>query len=221
MKNPIPYKPQQSPIDLGLANPVAALFPPGYLTLRWAGPLDGKPEGGPGHITFVFETPEDVGLDLGGTFFRLLQLHFHAPSEHKVGRKGWPLEVHVVHQNPKSKLLAVLGIMVEAGVGSQGGSRFFEAFAERYSAKETSPPPMSIDPRDLLPQNRGDFYRYEGSLTTNPDEDNPETVSWAIFREPLRVDQAALRKFIKLGHRAKKVQDHHRRFVLTSFIPPQ
>ncbi len=80
----IPYKPQQSPIDLGLANPVAAVFPHGYVTLRWGGHLVGKPAGKPGHLEFGFEGLDpDIGLHLDGQFFRLLRFHFHAPSEHR------------------------------------------------------------------------------------------------------------------------------------------
>lgn len=216
----IPYKPQQSPIDLGLATPIAAVFPPEYLELRWGGHLDGVPDGEPGHIKFVFnKLKAGVGLSLGGQFFRLLQFHFHAPSEHKVSRKSWPLELHIVHQKPKTESLVVLGIMVEEGHGHPEAHRFFREFVDCY-AEKASPATISIDPHDLLPENRGDFFRYEGSLTTKADEDNDETVSWVIFREPLRVDRATLRKFIGLGHQAKKLQELHRRFVLTSFVPP-
>lgn len=217
----IQYQPQQSPIDLGLATPTAAVFPPGYLALRWGGHLDGVPVGEQGDIKFVFNKLKPaVGLALGGQFFRLLQFHFHAPSEHKLNRKGWPLELHVLHRNPRSGEHAVLGIMVDEGRGHPEAHRFFQEFAECYAADAAVSAAISIDPHDLLPENRGDFYRYEGSLTTKADEDNAETVSWVIFREPLRVDRATLRKFIGLGHQAKKLQELHRRFVLTSFVPP-
>lgn len=218
----ISYKPQQSPIDLGLANPVPSVFPPGYLALRWGGHLDGVPVGEPGDIKFVFKKLKPtIGLSLGGHFFRLIQFHFHAPSEHKVKKKGWPLELHVVHQNPRTGEHGVLGIMVDEGGGHLEAQRFFQEFAECYAADTASPATIPIDPHDLLPENRGDFYRYEGSLTTKADEDNAETVRWVIFREPLRVDRATLRKFIGLGHHAKKLQELHRRFVLTNFVPPR
>ncbi|MBX9580734.1 MAG: carbonic anhydrase family protein [Gemmataceae bacterium] len=73
---------------------------------------------------------------------------------------------------------------------------------------------------DLLPENRGVFYSYEGSLTTKADEDNDETVSWVIFREPMWVDRDTLGEFVGLGHQAKKSQELNRWFVFTSFVPP-
>jgi carbonic anhydrase len=219
----VPYKPQQSPIDLGTATNVAAVFPTHYLDLRWDGPLEGEPEGDPGEVNFVFKNIDPgVGIALDGKFFRLVKYHFHTPSEHKVNGTAWPLELHVVHQNPKDNLLAVLGVWVEGGKARPEASRFFKELTERLSSENKKGTPSATvrhDPRDMLPVDRGDFYRYEGSLTTNREADNPVTVSWLIFRETLRVDDATLKEFLKYAHAAKGLQDPARRFVLRNFIP--
>ena len=34
----------------------------------------------------------------GGSQFRLAQFHMHTPSEHRINREYFPLEVHMVHQ---------------------------------------------------------------------------------------------------------------------------
>jgi len=219
----IPYKPQQSPIDLSEATNVAVVFPTHYLDLRWDGPLEGKPEGDPGEVEFVFKNIDSgAGIALDGKFFHLVKYHFHTPSEHKVNGDNWPLELHIVHKNPKDNLLAVIAVWVEPGKARPEATRFFKELTERLSSKETKVAPAATvthDPRDLLPVDRGDFYRYEGSLTTDPKADNPETVSWLIFRDTLRVDDATLKAFIKYAHAAKGVQDPARRFVLRNFIP--
>jgi carbonic anhydrase len=224
----VEYKPQQSPIDLAEATQMASVFPPGYLELQWPPILRGKPQGTGGETEFTFENlPPNVGLTLGNQFFKLLRFHFHAPSEHTLGRREWPLELHIVHAHPapapEEQLFTVLGIWVEPGPGKPEVNRFFRELTERLSAEksgeEASIAATEVDPHSLLPAHRGDFYRYEGSLTTEIEEDNPETVSWVIFRETQKVDQATLSEFITVGHRAKAKQGVNRRFVLCSFIP--
>ena len=66
-----------------------------------------------GH-TIVF-TPKDIGnytSVLEGKDYKLLQFHFHAPSEHRVVDESYPLEVHFVHQDKEGKL-AVVGVFFE------------------------------------------------------------------------------------------------------------
>lgn len=46
--------------------------------------------------------------------FNLLQFHFHAPSEHTIDSKSFPLEVHFVHVEQDGRL-AVIRVMFEVG----------------------------------------------------------------------------------------------------------
>lgn len=207
--------PQQSPIDLGKAGPVSVQFPPGYLDLQWFGPLVGKPVRTDHGIEFVFENLDPrVGLRLGGKFFGLLKFHFHAPSEHKFNDREWPLEVHIVHGETADGPYGVLGVMVESGPGKPEVDSFFREITEYIVSEEKGEHVIPTDPRNFLPENRTDYFRYEGSLTTHLDKDNPETVSWAIYRDTLKVDPETLRRFIALGHASKRVQGLYRRFVL-------
>src|SRR2546421_555955 len=53
-------------------------------------------------------------LGYGNTNYRLLQFHFHHPSEHLIGGKSFPMEVHFVHANAASSL-AVIGALMTGG----------------------------------------------------------------------------------------------------------
>jgi len=66
-----------------------------------------------GH-TIVF-TPRHVGnytSVLAGKHYKLLQFHFHAPSEHRFADESYPLEVHFVHRDTEGNL-AVVGVFFE------------------------------------------------------------------------------------------------------------
>ena len=67
-----------------------------------------------GHIfnnghTIEVETEGENILTTGGTRFKLVQFHFHAPSEHRVGGRSYEMEVHLVHRSDDRKL-AVIGV---------------------------------------------------------------------------------------------------------------
>ena len=67
-----------------------------------------------GHSVKV--TPEHGGsITLHGEEFNLLQFHFHGKSEHTVDGKRFDMVAHMVHQNPKTKQLAVVAVFFEEG----------------------------------------------------------------------------------------------------------
>ena len=53
-------------------------------------------------------------LTIGDDAYRLLQFHFHAPSEHTLGGESSDAEVHLVHESDDGEL-AVVGILLDAG----------------------------------------------------------------------------------------------------------
>jgi carbonic anhydrase len=53
-------------------------------------------------------------LGYGNTNYRFLQFHFHRPSEHLIGGKSFPMEVHFVHANVRNSL-AVIGVLMTTG----------------------------------------------------------------------------------------------------------
>lgn len=68
-----------------------------------------------GH-TIEVPMPEDGGqtLTIGGDEYRLLQYHFHAPSEHRLAGESSDAEVHLVHESDDGER-AVVGILLDAG----------------------------------------------------------------------------------------------------------
>jgi carbonic anhydrase len=40
------------------------------------------------------------GIVMDGAEYKLMQFHFHVPGEHRLLGKGWPMEVHFVHETP-------------------------------------------------------------------------------------------------------------------------
>ena len=52
-------------------------------------------------------------VDLNDRAYQLRQFHFHAPSEHHIEGKAFPMEMHLVHQDDKGHVL-VLAAMLAA-----------------------------------------------------------------------------------------------------------
>ena len=50
---------------------------------------------------------EGDALTVGAESFQLLQYHFHSPSEHTVGGRHSPMEMHLVHRSDDGDLAAV------------------------------------------------------------------------------------------------------------------
>jgi carbonic anhydrase len=140
----------------------------------------------------------------------LLQFHFHRPSEHTIGGKNFPMEVHFVHQHASGGL-AVIGVLMATGKPNA----VFNKVIATMPAKEgpAVKADMAINPNGLLPASRS-YYRYPGSLTTPP---CAETVEWLLLTTPVAVADADVAAFAKLyPMNARPVQKANRRDVLRS-----
>lgn len=194
---------QQSPIDIGAAMQ-ARLSP---LRLNWARQADTIVNNG---HTIQLNFGEGSRLMLDGTAYKLLQVHFHRPSEHLIGGKNFPMEAHFVHR-AESGGLAVIGVLMATG----RPNRAFHQIASVMPEKEGPEVKLEsrIDPHALLPLRHG-YYRYSGSLTTPPCS---ETVQWLVMASPIHVAEADVASFAKLyPANARPVQQLDRRYVLRS-----
>lgn len=137
-----------------------------------------------GHTIQVDVTAGDtVTTDAGA--YTLAQFHFHGPSEHTVGGKAYPLEVHFVHKNTAGKL-AVVGVLVAEGAASPA----FDAIVANLpttpnKAKALTAP---LDVAAMLPAIQA-TYRYAGSLTTPP---CTEGVAWNVMAQPITMSKAQI-----------------------------
>ena len=194
---------QQSPIDIEL--PIEAELPP--LKIQWAKSADTIINNG--HTIQLNAAPGST-LKLGDDEYKLVQFHFHRPSEHLVDGKRYPMEAHFVHQHASGRL-AVVGVLMTAGKENPAFNKVVTTMPDKEGPAVKADP--AIDPNGFLPDDL-DYYRYNGSLTTPP---CAETVEWLLLTEPIEVSDADIARFAKLyAMNARPVQKDNRRFVLRS-----
>jgi carbonic anhydrase len=88
---------QQSPIDI--ISSINAQLPP--LRIVWGKTADTIVNNG---HTIELNAAKGNTLTFGGGPYRLLQFHFHHPSEHLIRGKSFPMEVHFVHAHASGAL---------------------------------------------------------------------------------------------------------------------
>lgn len=110
--------------------------------------------------------------------YKLLQFHFHTPSEHTLNGLHHKMEFHLVHENDKGEL-AVVGVFIKSGKSNQI-LRLLTSLAPREE-KTVEVKNLSIDITKLLPENLN-YYHYSGSLTTPPCTEN---VKWYVVKDPV------------------------------------
>jgi carbonic anhydrase len=192
----------QSPIDLGGAPVVQNMavkvaYRPGSLTVL-----------NNGHTVQV-NIPEGSTLSSGIARYKLLQVHFHTPSEETVYGIHYPMVAHFVHIDYAGNY-AVLGVLFEEGAPNPELAKLIKA-----APKEEAGPRViagaTFNPAGMLPSNLA-VYRYEGSLTTPP---CTEGVRWhvATHRVTASADQIAALHAI-MGDNARPTQPLHGRLIV-------
>jgi len=132
-------------------------------------------------------------LTIDGDKYRLIQFHFHVPSENNIEGDAFPLEAHFVHSTDDGKL-AVVGVMFEEGDENPILKKIWNHFP---SLKRGEEKPCELDAKEissLLPEKR-DYYRFMGSLTTPPCS---EGVKWHLFKTPSTVSKEQIVQFFSL-----------------------
>jgi carbonic anhydrase len=134
----------------------------------------------------ISAAPDQV-LDLDQDHFRLIQFHFHSPSEHEINHHRADAELHFVHRNDQNQLL-VVAVLLEEGNPNPALASLLR-----------SPSPTSasrLDLNQLLPSTT-EHYQYVGSLTTPP---CTEGVQWIVMRSPLSLSAEQLVQLHKYVH---------------------
>ena len=143
-----------------------------------------------GHsIQYNFEKGDFIVLE--GNEYKLMQIHFHEPSEHTINGIRYPLEMHSVHISEDDKI-AVLAIMAMEGESSEPFT-----FLEKYlpvNSGETKLIDTNFDLNQNLPEDKR-YYTYAGSLTTPPCTQN---VTWFVYRTPISISVDQVKKLQKL-----------------------
>lgn len=132
-----------------------------------------------------WEFPAGSSIRVAGVSYPLTQMHFHSPSEHRVGGRSWPLEIHIVHKTANGAA-AVVGILVAKGKRNKAWAALVRALpAEGEREIDGVPLPK------LLPADRRAF-RYSGSLTTPP---CTEGVHWDLIKTPIEMSAEQIAAF--------------------------
>ncbi|WP_300454477.1 carbonic anhydrase family protein [Accumulibacter sp.] len=131
-------------------------------------------------------------ISLLGKAYELLQFHFHRPSEERVNGKSFDMVAHLVHQAEDGRI-AVLAVLFEKGLENPLIQTVWNNLPLEKNDYVT-PPDLSIDVAQLLPENRS-YYTYMGSLTTPP---CTEGVLWLVLKQPQQISAEQLAIFGRL-----------------------
>ncbi|PAF46372.1 hypothetical protein BKH46_07845 [Helicobacter sp. 12S02634-8] len=161
-----------------------------------------------GHtIQANFKEESGSYIELNGHQYRLLQFHFHSPSEFLIDSKQYPLEMHLVHQDADGYLL-VVGIQFQAGKENKILAPIWEIMPQKDKTSSVK----KIDLNKLMP-NKPRFFEFGGSLTTPPCN---EGVTWIMLQEPLEISKAQIEKFQKTmgGPTNRPLQPRNNRIIV-------
>ncbi len=148
-------------------------------------------------IKIIYEAGNTITVS--GKTFKLLQMHFHTPSEHTISGQPQPLELHLVHQGDDGQL-AVVGIMIKQGAKNNEIENLWAAVPANVGEEK---PIGNVDPASFLPANRS-YYGYSGSLTTPPCS---EGVKWHVLKTMIELSADQVNTFKKyVEHNARPVQ---------------
>ena len=148
-----------------------------------------------------------VRASLSNGNYKLLQFHFHTPSEEKIDGKSFPMVAHLVHKNEAGNL-AVIGVLFKAG---KENAALKEIFAKLPAAEGKEPLADKFDATALLPSSLA-YFSFNGSLTTPPCS---EGVSWHVLKTPVEMSPkqiSAFKKIFKMN--ARPVQPLNDRKVI-------
>jgi carbonic anhydrase len=194
----------QTPIDIApnaqadVANPMFAYQ---------AGPSDVVNNGHT--VQLKAEAANQMTID--GVTYTLLQMHFHAPSEHAIAGVRAPLEMHFVHQAADGTL-AVVAVLAQVGAPTPAWDAMVNVLSTAVDETTTT----TVDWPALLPTNQA-TYRYMGSLTTPPCS---EGVHWMVMQTPITLSEAQIAGFTQAyAANARPLQAVNDREVLNDITP--
>lgn len=153
-----------------------------------------------GH-TIQANVAEGGGVVLEGKRYKLLQFHFHTPSEEQINGRANDMVAHLVHKSEDGKLL-VIGVLLNRGKDNPVLKPVFDNMPGKAS-EEKAVPNAGFDANRLLPASRN-YFHYDGSLTTPPCS---EGVKWFVLKNVGNVSPKQYEAFTQLyPYNARPVQ---------------
>lgn len=118
-------------------------------------------------------------LNADGTEFELKSIDFHIPSEHTIDGNHFPMEVQFMHKS-KDNQIAIVSRMAAPGRPDRTLHKLMEKLPMQVGQTARLAPNALKNIE--MKKKEGNFYRYNGSLTTPP---CGEGVRWYIMRKPM------------------------------------
>ncbi len=161
-----------------------------------------------GHTVQVNYT-EGSAMTVEARTFKVLQFHFHAPSEHAIDGRLADMEMHIVHKNDAGEL-AVVGVLMNVGKENLALREVWQNLPNGVSAEKVNERDL-VNARDFLPPD-AKYFRYMGSLTTPPCS---EGVNWFVMAEPMEVSAEQVALFSRsVGANNRPLQAVNNRLLL-------
>ncbi|MBP6484246.1 MAG: carbonic anhydrase family protein [Rhodoferax sp.] len=160
-----------------------------------------------GH-TIQVDIQGDNSITVRGSNYRLLQFHFHTPSEEQINFKRFPMVAHLVHKNSEGQL-AVVAVLLDEGEANPMIDKVW-TYMPLDSGDRVRMPQDLLDVNGLLPKDQR-YYQFMGSLTTPP---CTEGVLWMVMKQPVTMSRAQLKLFAQIyPNNARPVQPVNGRTV--------
>ena len=187
---------RQSPINIEEGNTLAGPAEPIQFSYT---PSNGTVVNN-GH-TIQVDVQGENSITVRGTNYRLVQFHFHTPSEEQVNGKRFSLVAHLVHKSDTGQLAVVAVLMEVAGTNPLIDKVW--TYMPLDAGDRVAMPRDLLDMNELLPADQR-YYQFMGSLTTPP---CTEGVLWMVLKQPMKISKVQYRLFSQLyPNNARPVQ---------------
>jgi carbonic anhydrase len=153
-----------------------------------------------GH-TIQVDVQGENAITVRGSTYRLLQFHFHTPSEEQINFKRFPMVAHLVHKNNEGQL-AVVAVLLQEGESNPMVDKVWTYMPLDTNDRVRMPQGL-LDVNGLLPKDQR-YYQFMGSLTTPPCS---EGVLWMVMKQPMTISKGQYKLFTQLyPNNARPVQ---------------
>jgi carbonic anhydrase len=153
-----------------------------------------------GH-TIQVDVQGDNSLTVRGSRYRLLQFHFHTPSEEQINYRRAAMVAHLVHKNDEGQL-AVVAVLLEPGASNPLIDKVW-TYMPLDAGDRVRMPQGLLNLSELLPTDQR-YYQFMGSLTTPP---CTEGVLWMVMKETMPIGKGQYKLFTQLyPNNARPVQ---------------
>jgi carbonic anhydrase len=153
-----------------------------------------------GH-TIQVDVQGENAITVRGSSFKLLQFHFHTPSEEQINFKRSAMVAHLVHKNDEGQL-AVVAVLLEPGSPNPLIEKVW-TYMPLDAGDRVRMPRELVNMDELLPSDQR-YYQFMGSLTTPPCS---EGVLWLVLKKPMQISKGQYKLFTQLyPNNARPVQ---------------